>query len=169
MAGSTLDDIPSGSHVFLDATIFIYHFTGQSKECRRLLERCESGDLAGATSTGVLAEATHRLMMIEAVSRKLVTAGNTARKLAEHPEIVRQLRVYQEQIDRIPLMGIEIRALDVDGLVRAGEVRRRVGLLTNDSLVVACAELRSIAALATADSDFAAIGTLDVFQPSDLQ
>jgi uncharacterized protein len=50
MASSTLDQIEEGSRVFIDASIFIYHFTGMSLKCRLLLERCEQGRVAGITS-----------------------------------------------------------------------------------------------------------------------
>ena len=125
MAGSTLDAIASGTRVFLDATVFIYHFTGQSLECRRLLERCERGELGGVTCTAAVAEVTHRLMMIEAVSHGLVTAGNVARTLHERPDVVRQLHVYQTQIDRIALMGVDVAPVDLDAIARSAHFRRR--------------------------------------------
>jgi predicted nucleic acid-binding protein len=168
MAGSTLDAIASGTRVFLDATVFIYHFTGQSLECRRLLERCERGDLGGVTCTAAVAEVTHRLMMIEAVSHGLVTAGNVARKLRERPDVVRQLHVYQTQIDRIALMDIDVAPVDLDTIARSAHFRRRYGLLTNDSIVAACADALSIPVLASADPDFAVIDGLTLHCPGDL-
>jgi predicted nucleic acid-binding protein len=64
----TLDRVPRASRIFLDSTIFIYHATGASSECRSLLERCEAGEVTGVTSVVVLAEVAHRLMIIEAVA-----------------------------------------------------------------------------------------------------
>jgi predicted nucleic acid-binding protein len=40
-----LPEIPAGAKVFLDSTIFIYHFTAASLSCRGLLERCASREL----------------------------------------------------------------------------------------------------------------------------
>ena len=148
--------------------MFIYHFTGQSLECRRLLERCEQGDLGGVTCTAAVAEVTHRLMMIEAVARGLVEAANVARKLGERPDIVKQLESYQTQIDRIPLMGGDILPVDAQAMARSAEFRRRYGLLTNDSIVAACAEAASIRVLASADPDFAVVDGLALHQPADL-
>jgi len=168
MAGSTLDAIPSGSRVFLDATVFIYHFTGHSLECRRLFERCERGELGGVTCSAAVAEVTHRLMMIEAVSRGLVTAGHVVRKLRERPDDVRQLHVHQTQIDRIALMGVEVAPVDLDTMVRSAHFRCRYGLLTSDSIVAACADALSIRLLASADPDFAVIDGLALHCPGDL-
>ena len=36
-----LSDLPDGASVFLDANIFIYHFSGVSPQYRALLERSE--------------------------------------------------------------------------------------------------------------------------------
>jgi predicted nucleic acid-binding protein len=168
MAGSTLESIAPGSQVFLDATIFIYHVTGQSLQCRRLLERCEQGDLAGVTCAPVVAEVAHRLMMIEAVSRGLVDAGNVARKLRDRPDLVRQLQRYQTQVDRIPLMAIHVLPVDASALAASAHFRRRYGLLTNDSIIAACAETASIHLMASADRDFAAIDGLTLHCPGDL-
>ena len=104
----SLDRVPAGAELLLDAAIFIYHFTGNSNECRRLLARCEAGELKAVTTAVVLAEVAHRLMTIEARAGKLVTAGNVVAKLREHPEVVKQLHVYQEQIERIPMMGVKV-------------------------------------------------------------
>ena len=55
MTSSTLDQIEEGSRVFIDATIFIYHFTGSFLQCRGLMEACESGRVDGFTSVTALA------------------------------------------------------------------------------------------------------------------
>jgi predicted nucleic acid-binding protein len=55
-----LDDLPRATSIFIDANIFIYHFTGASGECTRFLARCEAGELAGVTSVSVLLEVLHR-------------------------------------------------------------------------------------------------------------
>lgn len=164
----TLDQIPSGTRVFLDSTIFVYHFIGASVDCRRCLERCERGEIKGVTSVTVLAEVTHRLMMMEALSRGLVAPGSVARKLRERPDIVKQLHVHRDDVEQIPLMGIDVVPLDLKGLLRAGELRRRHGLLTNDSLVATAALDEGLTAVASADADFKRLGDVELFQPCDL-
>lgn len=163
-----LDAVPSGTRLFIDSSIFIYHFTGASRDCRVLLERCEGGDVKGLTSVIVVAEVAHRLMMMEALARGLVRGTNLARKLRERPEVVRKLRVYQEQVERIPLMGIDVVPVDLKTLVRSAQLRNRYGLLMNDSLVATAAREEQVAALASADQDFGRIENLQLFQPADL-
>jgi predicted nucleic acid-binding protein len=91
-----------------------------------------------------------------------------ARKLRERPDLVRQLHVHQTQIDRIPLLGIDIVPVDQPVMVRSAELRRRYGLLTSDSIVAACLDTLSIRTLASADTDFALLEAVDLHVPRDL-
>jgi len=166
--GKPLPEIPAGTSVFLDATIFLYHFTGVSPSCRSLLSRCETGGLHALTSAVAVAEVTHRLMTIEAVARGLVAPGNVVKKLRERPEIIRQLSLYQEQVEKIPWMGVEVVPLDRRVLATAAPLRTRYGLLTNDSLLLATALERGVVAFASADRDFAGIDSVQLFCPMDL-
>ena len=168
MASSTLDQVEDGTRVFVDASIFIYHFSGVSEECKALLARCERGEVKGVTSTLVMAEASHRLMMIEAVASGEVSPGNVAKKLRRKPEVVRKLHLYQEQVEKIPLMGMEIEALDLRILLHAAPLRSRHGFLTNDSLIAATLGDRGIEAIASGDRDFDRLAGVELFCPSDI-
>lgn len=168
MASSGLDAVPAGAEIFVDAPIFIYHFTGASEGCRDFLRRCESGEIRGTTSVVTLAEVTHRLMTIEAVHRGLVPPGNVVGKLRRRPEIVRGLHVYRQQAERIPLMGVRIVPLDLQTLLLAGEVRADTGLLTNDSLVAATMRGLELTHLASADADFERVEGIELHRPEDL-
>jgi len=168
MTGSTLDDVPPGSRVFIDATVFVYHFCRASEQCRRFLGRCERGDVSGVTSVGVLLEVTHKLMVFEAIAAGLVSAGRAVRRLREHPEIVRQLARYSAQVAEIPAWGLEVLPVDPGGCLRAAEWRARFGLLTNDALVVATMSDAKMQSIATADQDFGRVDGLRVYRPTDL-
>jgi predicted nucleic acid-binding protein len=63
----TLAEMPDAATVFIDANVFVYHFTGVSPECKGLLERAERTSIRGVTGAHILLEVLHRLMMIEAV------------------------------------------------------------------------------------------------------
>jgi predicted nucleic acid-binding protein len=164
----TLDRVPSASRIFLDSTIFVYHATGASVQCRSLLERCERGDVAGVTSVVVLAEVAHRLMTIEAVSAGLVSGKDIVKKLHARPDLVSRLHLYQEQVERIPLMGVDVLPLQVSALLRSAEIRHQYGLLVNDSLVVASASEAGVGHLASADADFRRVKELKLYRPTDL-
>jgi predicted nucleic acid-binding protein len=164
----TLDAIPDRAQVFVDAPIFIYHFTGLSRQCRRLLERCEAGAVRGFASVTVLAETTHRLMMIEAVNRRRGKAGNVARSLGGKPAVVKQLQRVCGQAAQIPLMGVTVLPLDLSLVLQAEEFRRTSGLLVNDSLIVATMKCAGLERIASADRDFARVAGLVLHGPTDL-
>lgn len=168
MASSTLEHLPAGSQVFIDSTVFIYHFTGVSSDCRAFLERCEREEVRASTSVIVLAEVAHRLMMVEAVTRGLVTPGNVAKKLREKPELAKTLETYQRQVASIPDMGIDVMVLDLNVVRRSGYLRAMHGLMVNDSLLCASALGSGVTALASADRDFERVGEVQLYRPGDI-
>ena len=122
----SLADIRDGNCVFIDANIFIYHFGGRSLDCKALLERCARRELLGYTSTPILAEVLHRRMVAEAIAKGLVTARTAGRKLAETPEVVKQLTQYQDDVSKIPYMYLPFspHASNCAGERRGAEGRR---------------------------------------------
>jgi predicted nucleic acid-binding protein len=140
-----------------------------SEQCRRFLLRCERGELFGVTSVGVLLEVTHRLMVSEAVAAGLVPAGRAVRRLQEHPEVVKHLARYLEQVAEISAWGVEVRPVDLGVCLRAAEASGRYGLLTNDALVVATMADGNIEGIATSDTDFCRVAGLRVYAPTDLE
>lgn len=164
----TLDRVPSSIRIFLDSTILIYYSTEKSLQCRRLLERCEAREVTGVSSVIVLAEVAHRLMIIEAVNAGIVSNKDAVKKLNEQPDLVRRLHIYEEQLQRILMMGIDFKAADTATLLRSAEIRRQYGLLTNDSLIVASARGAGVEHLASADADFQRVKELKLYQPDDL-
>lgn len=88
------DNLKNGDNIFIDANIFIYNFGARSPECKELLLRCATGEVAGYTMTSVLSEVLHRLMIAEAIEKGLITERNPVRKLRENPEIIKKLTTY---------------------------------------------------------------------------
>lgn len=160
--------IPPRSTVFIDANIFIYHFTGTSEECSSFLRKCETGELKGITATNVLAEVLHRLMMIEAVQKGLVTPGNVAAKLKGRPDIVKALSQSYVNTLRIPEMGIEVWPLTVDAIRESQKARSRIGFMPNDSFIMAIMEEAGVKNLVTHDRDFKRVKAIKTFFPHDV-
>lgn len=163
-----LDDLPPATPVFIDANIFIYHFTGASAECTRFLRRCEAGELIGSTSVSVLLEVLHRLMMVEAVKSGAVRPPNVLDKLRRRPEVIRSLSEYYVQTASIPDMGICVRGLSEDVLGASQRVRREHGLLVGDSLLIAAMRTEGVRTLASRDADLRRISEIEVAAPTDV-
>ncbi len=164
-----LRDIPDGAEVFIDANIFVYHFTGVSADCSRFLRRCEQGEVTGRTGVHVLLEVLHRLMMVEAVVTGLVSPGDVARKLREHPDVVKELLQSEEQTEAVWRMGVGIIPLDEDILAASRPFRSSYGLTVNDSVTAALARREGIEAIATSDQDFQRVRGFRIYGPGDLR
>ena len=163
----SLDAIPAGARVLVDANILIYAKRGMSAQCRRFLERCAQRAISGVLTTIVVAEFCHRRMMQEAQSRGL-SGSNPAKALSQNPALVRQLTQYRQDIE--DLLGGELAVLAIEeaDFAHALELQRQHGLLTNDSLNLAAALRAGVNLLATADPQFDSLPGITVFRPDDL-
>jgi predicted nucleic acid-binding protein len=163
-----LEDLPDGASIFGDANILIYHFSGTSLACQGFLQRCESRQIDAFTGVHIVLEVTHRLMMLEALQKGLITGGQPARKLKEQPKIVKMLQTYNQSVQQISRLNIRVRAI-TSTAVRASEaIRVQEGLMTNDSVTVALMRQLDLPVIATADADFNNVSGLRVYQPEDI-
>ncbi len=162
----TLPDIPSNSRLLIDANILIYAAGGQSRQCMQLLDRCAREEVRGITTLEVLSEVCHRLMLAEALAAGAIQRA-TAAALRQRRGAIADLRHYWSFIGCVFDIGLVILDLDVPRFRRAQTIRQSHRLLTNDSLLLAAAELYGISA-ATRDQDFEYVQWLSVFRPDDV-
>ena len=163
-----LDEVPDGTRIFIDANVFIYHFSRVSFECRSFLARCESRQLVAFTGVHILLEVAHRLMMLEALHKGLISGSSPVRKLKENPDIVKRLNDYNQSVRQIPRMGVRISALTSAMLRESETVRLQYGLMTNDSVSIAMMSKLGVTAIATHDSDLMNIINLITYDPQDI-
>ena len=164
----TLDDIPVGARILIDANILIYARRGLSAQCCRLLARCAEGEVNGVLTTIALAEFCHRRMMQEAQSRGW-SASNPAKALAQNPPIVRQLTAYKLEMEDLLAGDMAVEICDGNDFLTALGLQQTHGLLTNDSLQLAIGLRQDIKLLATADPQFADIPGFTLFRPDDVR
>jgi len=163
----SLDAIPVGARVLIDANILVYAKRAMSAQCRRLLERCAQHEVTGVLTTVVVAEFCHRRMMQEAQSRGL-TGSNPAKALAQNPALVCQLTQYRQEVEDLLSDDLLLLAVESADFTKATELQHTHGLLTNDSLNLAVALRSGINLLATADPQFDSTPALTVFKPDDV-
>lgn len=163
----SLDEVPLGARVLVDANIIIYYSAGLSLSCRRLLLRGERREVELYISAATLAEARHGLMIAEARSKNLFVGSNPARRLRENPGIVRQLSSYRE-IENALASALQTVDLTPAILEAGFDASREWGLLTNDALLVATAMSLGIDKIASADADLQRVTSFVVFAPDDL-
>jgi predicted nucleic acid-binding protein len=165
----SLSEIPSDARVFIDANIFVYHFSGPTEltpACSAFLRRIEEGSLAAFTSLTVLAEVLHRLMIIEATETLQTEAKQVLRFLKEHPAEVRKLTKHLVVPEKIQAIGVQFLAPTLDDLLASQHYKRTLGFLTNDAINLAVMRAHHLTHLATNDPDFSRVDALTIWKPS---
>ena len=162
-----LSELADGTTLLLDANIFIYGFCGESRQCEQLIERCRNEELLGVTTSEVVGEVCHRLMIREALEIEMI-ARPAVGALKSRPEAVKSLQKYWELTARILRSNLLLLCSGEERHHRAQMVRGEYGLLTNDSLLVAAALEYGIRSVASRDTDFDRIGELTVYRPTDI-
>lgn len=161
--------LPDGSSIFIDANIFVYHFSGPTEftdNCTQLLQRIEDAHLSGFTSTLVLAETLHRLMIIEAVSTLRIEPKAAIRHLKAHPADVKTLVSHLAAPQIVQAIGVQILPLEADDVHLSHDIKKSYGLLTNDALNLAVMRRHHLIRIATNDPDFARVSDLQVWKPA---
>lgn len=164
-----LSELKTGESVFIDANIFLYHFTGVSCDCKEFLKRCETKDLFGITGLSVLAEVNHRLMIAEAIKCGFITSVRPAIQLEKKFEVIKGLSEYSAQVMNIMNWGIKVVPTPEDILRESQIYRTQFGLLTNDSFMPVYMKFATTNKLATNDRAFARIPSLHLYLPSDIK
>lgn len=165
----SIAQVPAEISVFIDANIFIYHFiyeTAESQWCTSLLKKIEDEEIKGYTSTVVLAEISHRLMVFEAIEKYKLNSKNAVRFLKEHPDEVKALHKHFNAVNEIKEMGIHIIAVKPDDIFASQVPQKKYGFLTNDSINLHLMLRDSLFNLASNDPDFERVDFLTIYKPN---
>lgn len=161
-------DIPDQSEIFVDANIFVYHFSGPTEytdSCTEFLQRIEDAKISGFTSALVLAETLHRLMIIEATTKLSIEPRMAIRHLKAHPPDVQKLTDHLLIPERIRSLGVQVLPVDADDVLSSSEIKKECGLLTNDAINLAVLRRARLKIIATNDPDFERVSDLVVWKP----
>ncbi len=161
----TIESIPPGTTVFIDTNIFLFAFWQQqplAHICNTFLQRVKNEEIQGKTSSAVVAEIAHRVMIWEA--RKLFPKATVA-YLQKHPEKVRLLKQHLAVASNMRRFNVDVLSVSIFDMHRAKEVRRDYGLMTNDSVIVGVMRGEKVRHLATYDAGFARVPDIQVWMP----
>jgi predicted nucleic acid-binding protein len=152
-------DIPAGEPCFVDANILIYHLTNippWTQLVEPFLLRVITGEITGFTSSIVLSEVLHKLMLAE-VRALFPQAVNPLRYTQKHPHIISQLLVFPHAVAKLANFGLTLLPVTQPDWARAADLAVAHSLFTNDACVVALMRRHDIKHLATNDKDFQGI------------
>ncbi len=136
----TFADLAANDHIFLDANTLVYHFASHQvfgPAANQLLRRIEHQQLQGYTSTHVLSEAAHRLMMIEAATLPSWKQTKVKLRLLQQPSALQTLTLFRSAVETVLQSRIQTLAIAPLLIVSAAVISQQVGLLSNDALIVA--------------------------------
>src|SRR3974390_2301600 len=165
----SLEAIPDGSDVIVDANIFIYGLSAQSAPCNAFLGRCSREEITGVKLFEVVHESTHVFMLGEAKQKGFIVGQEKpARYLAKNPERVKILSDYWVNTARLLSLNLLLLPMETEIVETAQAERVAAGLLTNDSLIVATMREYGISRIATNDHLFETVAGISVFSPTDV-
>ena len=159
--------LPTGTRCLIDANIFYYHFveTTPSDPCSDLLQRVLDGEIVGVTSTHLLSEAIHKIMLAEAAQRLAVPRAGLVSWLQRQPQRIMDLSAFRQNSIAFAQMNLKILTVGLDALEEAAALCQSVGLLMNDATTVALMRKEAIVDLATNDDDFDGVPGLRIWKP----
>jgi len=165
----TFADLSQGDSVFLDANLFIYHFEPHSTfgaPCTQLLLRIESQELLGFSSTHILTEVAHRLMMFEVSQLPGSSGVNAKHRVQRQPAVVQQLTRFRTAVENIFQGHLQILTIPPALIVEAAKVSQLTGLLSNDALTVAVMQANNLTKIASLDTDFDRVPGVTRYAPA---
>ena len=160
-----LEDLPSGRRVFVDSNIFIYHFLDISDQCTAFLERIDSHEICGFTSTIVMAEVLHKLMIAEIAENYKMNRREVNQFIKRCPSVISELERCEIAIRKISEFDIEILPIMSGVILESRNLRYEHKLMTNDSINLFLMKLTGLEDIASNDSDFDRVPWIKVWKP----
>lgn len=163
----TFDDIEPGERIFLDANILVYYFAPYPTLgvlCGNLIKRVNTREVSAFTSTHILTEVAHRLMVVEA-SQKFGWESKVVDHLKRQPTALHALSTFKNAIEKVPELGIELISIPGDVVADGASKSIQYGLLSNDALTVAVMQANALTNIASNDADFDRVPWMKRFAP----
>lgn len=160
--------IPPGTHVLVDANIFIYFLSGLSQECYDFLRRVTLGEVHAHVTTTIIAEVLHRRMTSEAITKGLITPGKPLQKLKANPSVIKGLTDCVSEIEKLLKLPIVVHDITAVEVAASHALRAAHGLFVNDSINLACALRLGLSNIVTHNEDFSRVTTITTWEPTDI-
>lgn len=165
----TFADLAVGDWVFVDANTFVFYFgphAAYGAVCGQFFRRIENQELHGFTSSHVLGEVAHRLMIAEATTAAGWSPGKVRQRLKQHPTVLQGLTQFRSAVETILQSRIQVLTIP-SGLLRdALAVGQQHGLLVNDALTVALMQANGLTKIASDDTDFDRVPGITRYGPA---
>src|SRR5437588_13043180 len=117
-------------YIYVDASTLVYHSSCHQvfgTSANQLMTRIEKHELSGYTSTHVLSEAAHRLMMIEAASLPGWKQTKVKLRLLQQPSALQNLSLFRRAIESVLQSRIQTLTIAPSLILSAAAISQRSG------------------------------------------
>ncbi len=163
-----LDNIPDGTHCFVDANVIAYFIVGLTPfapQCETLFKRVETGVISASTSAAMISEATHKVMLADAIEQHGLSHQGLAHRLQRKRDLITTLSKHQRVPAFIGALGMHVEPVTLVLISRAAALSVQYRLLTNDAITVASMEKLGLTHLATNDDNFDTVPGFTIWKP----
>lgn len=163
-----LDTIPDGTHCFVDANVIAYFIVGLppfARQCETLFKRVEAGAISASTSAAMVSEATHKVMLAEAIEQHGLSHQGLAHRLQRKRDLITTLSKHQTVSAFIHALAMHVEPVTLDLVERAAALSVHHRVLTNDAITVASMEKLGLTHLVTNDDNFDSVPSFKVWKP----
>jgi len=172
MRPKELESLEPNSEVFVDVNIFLYsifdHLT-LKPSCEGFLTKIESNEYKAVTSSLVLNEVVHKLMLAEVANiRNLDSDRKSLRLIRRNPDVITGLSQTWSDYSDIKEYPITIKEIDEKAMDLAVEFCEEYRLLTSDATHIAIMKQNNITNLASNDSDFERVDWVNLYKPKEV-
>lgn len=159
-------NLPNGARSFVDANILVYALVNSpfTSQVSLFMQRVAAKEVTAFTTSIVLSEALHRIMLAEVLAQFQPTVKPLA-YVQRHPNVISQLTIYPIAVDRLLQLGISLLPVDGNSWKAATVVASTHQLLTNDACIAATMAIHNVRDLVTNDDDFDHVPGLNVWKP----
>jgi predicted nucleic acid-binding protein len=163
-----LKDIPNGSKVFIDASIFLTVALKRPKRyvkaCREFLVKVEKNEVEAFLSNLVLDEILYKLIQAEVAKRYGIKLREVSDYVKRNPTCISQLSECWRALEAVMRLGVTVLAMPAD-FNEVAQTCRSYNLLTRDALHIATMRSHGLGILASTDSDFKRVPWIKLYQP----
>ncbi len=134
--------------------------------CRAFLQNIESGAYLAATSSLVLNEIVHKLILAETTKTYRLRSESEAKKLIEDkPETISSLTRVWKTYAVIRAYPLVIYSIDEATMDMAADLSNKYGLFISDASHLAVMKMNGISNIATNDNDFQLAEDICIYKP----
>jgi len=164
--GLNLNQVPSGTTIFIDSNIFLYIFlkhTRWGKSCQKFIQRTEEMDIQGIVDEFVYSEVMHKLMVTAIVNRFHCSPQKAIALVKKRPEILKDFPALREAGEMLRAMNVKV--ISGPFFSESLALMQEHQLLITDAVHIAAMNKEKVTHIASNDKDFSRVPWLSVWKP----